>query len=325
MTIQSVALAPAALGRQPLPEWKPLPETCSCTPTVRYACGHCWHDQCADCGFCTTGSCVCHCEYGLGFHPGETPGDGPEFYLGAHHPRWLATVGMPLCVSRRNLTGRRSLPRAAEEWFCDSGGFTELSLNSGWSQVPVHTYARDVRRFHDEVGRMRYAAPQDWMCEPPMLAKTGLTVREHQARTVGNYLDLKAIDDRLPFIPVLQGWTIGDYERCITLYERNGVDLAAEPLVGVGSVCRRQSTAEAAAILTTLASHKLGGLTAAADALASADSLAWSMDARNSDPLPGHEHVSCANCVHWALRWRERVLTMLHQPRQMSLPLAEAA
>jgi hypothetical protein len=317
--------------RPVLPAWQPLPETCACPPMVRYSCGHCWHEQCLDCGFCAYGGCVCHCT--LGFTPSEAPTGGPEFYLGAHHARWLATVGLPLCVSRRTLTGRRSLPRAAEAWFCDSGGFTELSLRGAW-ETPAHVYARDVRRFHHEIGNMRYAAPQDWMCEPQMLAKTGLTVREHQARTIANYLELKSIDDQLPFIPVLQGWTMADYERCLTLYNRHGIDLAAEPLVGVGSVCRRQSTAEASAILTTLAQAglklhgfglKLGGLAAAADVLASADSLAWSIDARHSQPLPGHEHASCANCVHWALRWRERVVTMLHGPRQMALPLAEAA
>jgi hypothetical protein len=46
------------------------PETCTCTPAVRYACSHCHHDQCLYCGFCTIGSCVCPREYGLGFQPG---------------------------------------------------------------------------------------------------------------------------------------------------------------------------------------------------------------------------------------------------------------
>src|SRR5436309_107712 len=43
----------------------------------------------------------------------------------------------------------------------------------------------------------------------------------------------------LPITPVLQGQSISDYSRCADLYERHGVDLAALPLVGVGSVCRR--------------------------------------------------------------------------------------
>jgi hypothetical protein len=279
------------------------------------------------------GSCVCHCEYGLGFHPGGSPTEGPEFWLGAHHPRWLATTGVPLMVSRRSLAGRRSLPRAAEQWVLDSGGFTELSLHGGWT-VPAHVYAREVRRFRDEIGNLVWGAPQDWMCEDPILAKTGLTIAEHQARTVGNYLDLKSADDSLDIIPAVQGQTVADYERCLALYDRAGIDLTALPLVGVGSICRRQSTAEAAAILGTLASHglrlhgfglKLDGLASSAEYLTSADSLAWSRDARWSAPLPGHEHKSCANCVHWAMRWRQRVLDVLHGPRQMAFSLKEAA
>jgi hypothetical protein len=33
----------------------------------------------------------------------------------------------------------------------------------------------------------------DWMCEPFMLAKTGLSVREHQQRTVTNYLNPRVL------------------------------------------------------------------------------------------------------------------------------------
>jgi hypothetical protein len=90
----------------------------------------------------------------------------------------------------------------------------------------------------------------DWMCEPHMTAKTGLTVREHQQRTVENYLRLR---DHGPFIPVLQGWEPGEYLACVELYEQYGVDLTTLPLVGVGSVCRRQSDHEIGWIFRTLA------------------------------------------------------------------------
>ena len=51
-----------------------------------------------------------------------------------------------------------------------------------------------------------WAAPQDWMCEPAIIAKTGLAVVEHQRRTVTNFLELQALAPDLPFIPVLHGW-----------------------------------------------------------------------------------------------------------------------
>jgi hypothetical protein len=56
----------------------------------------------------------------------------------------------------------------------------------------------------------------------------------------------------LPYIPVLQGWTLQDYLRCIELYQAAGVNLTEAPIVGVGSVCRRQSTAEIGQIMLML-------------------------------------------------------------------------
>ena len=123
------------------------------------------------------------------------------------------------------------------------------------------------------------------MCEPFMLARTGLSVVEHQLRTVENYVQLRDRAPDLPFAPVLQGWCRDDYHRCIEMYQQAGADLTAEPLVGVGSVCRRQATGEIEAIVHSLASlglrfHgfgvKAGGLVRYADCLESADSLAWS-------------------------------------------------
>ena len=102
------------------------------------------------------------------------------------------------------------------------------------------------------VGGLDFAAPQDWMCEPFMIARTGLSVAEHLHRTVGNYLTLRSLAPDLPVIPVVQGWRLADYQACVDLYASAGVDLAALPRVGLGSVCRRQSTAEIAVIVAEL-------------------------------------------------------------------------
>ena len=48
-----------------------------------------------------------------------------------------------------------------------------------------------------------------------------------------------------------------------------------------------------------------------ADCLASADSLAWSFEARRAAPLPGCGHASCANCLRYAVAWRERAFGRL--------------
>lgn len=240
------------------------------------------------------------------------------FWLGTHLPTWLETAGVPLMVSRRRLAGRKTFPRASDSWVLDSGGFSELSIGGEWS-IGAKEYAEEVRRYRDEIGRMVWAASQDWMCEPFVLEKTGLTVREHQRRTVDNYVELRNLASDLPFAPVLQGFAVGDYLRHYEDYERRGVDLSDAPIVGVGSVCRRQGTREVADIFEALAplglrlhgfGVKQGGLELSEHHLTSADSMAWSFAARRSDPLPGCVgHINCANCLRYALLWRERLLT----------------
>jgi hypothetical protein len=245
---------------------------------------------------------------------------GFGFYLGTHMPNWLETAHVPLFVSRRRLADRRTLPTTAAPWALDSGGFTELSLYGRWETQPLE-YVRDVRRFEAEIGLLEWAAPQDWMCEPFMLTKTGLSVEEHQRRTVDNFLHLRQLLGPL-VVPVLQGWDRDDYLRCCEMYVRADVDLADEPLVGLGSVCRRQNTAEAGRIVRSLAplrlhyfGAKMTGLESFSDALASADSMAWSYAARREAPLPGCSHKSCANCFRYAMRWRTRLMTRLDQQR----------
>lgn len=63
---------------------------------------------------------------------------------------------------------------------------------------------------------------------------------------------MKSVDPGLPVLPVVQGCLPYDYARCVALYSRHGVDLTREPLVGVGSVCRRQGATEAEQAIDTL-------------------------------------------------------------------------
>ncbi|QTF82038.1 queuine tRNA-ribosyltransferase [Mycobacterium phage Fefferhead] len=245
-----------------------------------------------------------------------------HFYLGTHEPSWLRTAGVPLFVSHRRLMRLRTgLPVAAEKWALDSGGFSELSMFGGW-QTTAAEYVAAVKRYDEQIGRLEWAAPQDWMCEPDMIAKTGLSVDEHQRRTVANYVDLVArwadvSDSEVPFMPVLQGYAVEDYLRCMDMYAEAGVDLGGVPLVGVGSVCRRQHTDEIRAVFEAVLSRDPGlpvhgfgvkslGLKVYGDLLTTADSMGWSYNARKNAPLPGCDHKSCSNCLKWALRWREK-------------------
>ncbi|MEU6584134.1 hypothetical protein [Nocardia sp. NPDC046763] len=191
-----------------------------------------------------------------------------------------------------------------------------------------------VRRYHDEIGNLSWAAPQDWMCEPIIIhggrigktvfAGTHLSVPEHLHRSVANLIDLRSLAPDLPIIPTVQGFQRADYELCLDLYAKAGINLATEPIVAIGSVCRRQNTSEAAEIITTITEavpgirlHGFGiktdGLAAYGSLLASSDSLAWSDTARwEQILLPGCTgHKNCANCIRWAFQWREKVLASL--------------
>jgi hypothetical protein len=255
----------------------------------------------------------------------------PRFFLGSHQPGWLArphldgpdSTPVPLFISDRRLRRYRRLPRAITWWALDSGGFTELATHGSWQHGPTPVqYVQRIRRYRDEIGHLAFAAPQDWMCEPWILAKTGLSVAEHQRRTLTNYRQLRELAPDLPIIPVLQGWTVADYLHAADAYHQVGIDLSTAPLVGLGSVCRRQDSTQAGHILTALHQHgitrlhgfgfKILGLRRHRHLLASADSMAWSLAARREPPLPDCTgHLNCANCPRYAYRWYQHVTTTI--------------
>lgn len=239
------------------------------------------------------------------------------FYLGTHEVSWLATIGVPLFVSHRRLALRRALPRAVAPWALDSGGFSELSLFGEWRTSPSE-YAAAVKHYQEAIGSLTWCAPQDWMCEPEILRRTGLTIAEHQRRTVASVCELRAAG--LPVIPVLQGWSEGDYWDCAEAYERAGITLTNEPVVGLGTICRRQQTLRAVHIVRGLHDaglrlhgfgFKVTGLRACGEYLASADSLAWSFHARREGKQRECTHATCVNCARFALEWRSDLLGSL--------------
>ncbi len=267
-----------------------------------------------------------------------------DFYLGTHQPHWLRLYDAPMMVSRRTLSRYATKPRAISRWMRDSGGFTELQMHGAWT-IDAAAFVAEAREDADQVGMLEYCAPRDWMCEPIIIkggyangvhfAGTHKSIAEHQALTVADYLDLRDRAPELPWMPVLQGWDLDDYLRCFDLYDRAGVDLAALPRVGVGTICRRQGTDEAARILGRLESeglklHAFGlkgtGIPNVAPFLASSDSLAWSYAARKDAPLPecaallratGKGHKNCANCARYAFKWLDGIMDSIarHAPR----------
>lgn len=265
----------------------------------------------------------------------------PTFYLGTHHARDLERASVPLFVALPRLLGYRgdhdSMPKARTQWAMDSGAFSELAGHGQWRTDP-ELFGGQVVRIIDQCGwPPDFVAPQDWMCEPWVIlggrhggqhfhgtdyARFGLrtAVHIHQDLTVENLVFLRHEFPMVPWLPVLQGWTLTDYLRCADLYATAGVDLTREPLVGLGSVCRRQTTAEVTTIVTALAAagirlHGFGvkrdGLRRNGQNLTSVDSMAWSLAARRRRlRLPGCTHRAryCNNCLTWAQTWREDAL-----------------
>lgn len=248
-----------------------------------------------------------------------------KFYLGTHVVTWLFNPilkDVPLFVSRPALQGRKSFKKATMRWALDSGAFSEIAKYGKWTVSPEQ-YVTFARTVYTEIGNVDWISIQDWMCEPPMLLKTGKSIREHQELTVANYLRLQILDPELPWTPVIQGWTQQNYLEHIMMYWDAGVNLSQLPVVGLGSVCRRQSTDEVSRIVETISSLGIGlhgfgmksqGVKKCGKHLASSDSLAWSYGARRLGRPAFPEckgHINCANCLRYALRWRLGVLDSL--------------
>jgi hypothetical protein len=203
----------------------------------------------------------------------------------------------------------------------DSGGFTML-LNHGRFTVSEGEYLEHIDRHNP-----RRAFCQDWMCEPFILEKTGLTIRDHQERTLDSYLSLSAQDSRIA--PVLQGWGPSDYVRHVRMYEDAGV--ALDQLFGLGTVCSRNGSIESIQwILTNIKAvapeiklHGFGVKTTALSALHhvldSADSMAWSSRGRRDKLCAWCGKRSCAHCLEYALLWRRKVLDQLSNEKQATL------
>jgi len=273
----------------------------------------------------------------------------PEFYLGISQLAWLRRLdfdGVPVFVSMNSFDKYKELPDGGGTILgVDSAGFKELQMHGRW-RTDAAAFAEKCLRIKRHYGRRAvWFSPQDWMCEKIIIeggrtkdgifVGTGLSVEEHQLRTVRNFAELRALLGDL-VIPVIQGWKVTDYWRCMQMYRDHGVELADSPRVGVGSVCRRQSTNEATLIMQSIASElgpvlhgygfKKDGYRSCAKYMASGDSFAWSFAGRKR-PNVTHEHIArsldkankgkrgcaddCAQCPDFALDWRRDLLQIL--------------
>lgn len=259
------------------------------------------------------------------FFPGiHQPSDGRHFKLA--------------CISINRLLSRRK-PVGARWVLVDSGAFTELHNHGRYRMSAEHYAGLIFSLWQRGVVRILGVVAQDYMCEPFILAKTGMTVLEHQRLTIERYdaflaelLRLFGVGraEQLPFrvIPVLQGWAPADYVRHILMY---GARLARRMWVGVGSVCKRQGVVSVietilSAIKAVRPDLRLHGFGVKIIALLShlvrrllftADSMAWSYAARR-EGRNGNDYRE-------ALTFSRRVMAPLRHAEQLQLPLGLAA
>jgi hypothetical protein len=236
-----------------------------------------------------------------------------RFFMGTHIVSHIDKTDVPLFVSYRQLNKRKRKPFDQKGMVCvDSGGFSELQMYGKWKTTPEQ-YIEGLERLQTLGLKITWASQQDWMVESFMLDKTGKTIEEHQKLTVQNYLDLQSLKPTVHIIPVLQGQTLQDYFNHFEMFECAGVDLRSEPVVGVGSVCRRQGTDEIGHLMKCLSAKglklhgfgvKKNGIKKYAQYLTSADSMAWSFNARYDSKCCDTKAKNCANCLKYALKWR---------------------
>jgi hypothetical protein len=232
-----------------------------------------------------------------------------KFFIGIFNVRHAAEFDA-CCISVNTLEGRKS-DFAVKDWILDSGAFSKLSRDGGYKQS-VSSYAQKIKRWGSN-GNLLAAVTEDYMCEPQMLARTGLTVEKHQQLTMERYCELLTFGCNVPILPVLQGYLPQDYVQHIEMY---GPLLEKGMWVGVGSVCKRnRDVFSIEDVLSTinrkrpdLRLHGFGVKKTALTSeyvqktLYSADSMAWSFQARRD----GRDANSCETAKQWLADFNSR-------------------
>ena len=231
----------------------------------------------------------------------------PVVYPGVHQPSLAQHLDR--CMISANILINRKSDFDVGSWMLDSGAFTRIA--AGKPHMDASAYANLINRWR-ECGELESAVTQDMMCEPFIVRRTGLSVEEHQRISTANYLRLRDLVDSTYIMPVIQGWLPDQYaEHTLALSPY----LAEGAWVGVGSVCRRQSSPSLiAAVLEAvhaerpdLRLHAFGLKTSSlrwgrvSKHLQSVDSMAWSWAARRRSlgGIEGPGANSIESCKMW--------------------------
>lgn len=246
-----------------------------------------------------------------------------KLYLGVWHVKHARNAPQFMFSLRRLKERISPAPFSSCDWIMDSGAFSEINLNGKYTFTPKE-YLHYV-----ELHQPGLFFNMDYMCEPFVLQKTGMTVREHQEKTIENQIKIMDLLDNYNikgnFAGCIQGWQIPDYLTCIDMLKEQGLITSK---MGIGSVCRRNSRRQIIEVLQTvkqeLPNVRLHGFGVKTDILKepivyecldSCDSMAWSFDGRRQErksctncEYPNAKN--CANCYHYMLKWYNRLKTV---------------
>jgi hypothetical protein len=181
------------------------------------------------------------------------------FYVGLN-PRWQYFTWLPEGInvmysaggfwnaSAKGWRRDRFMPWAGLR-FLDCGGFTLLNKYGDYP-FTVPEYMNLVAKLKPD-----YYATLDYPCEPDISRKVGMTSNLDRIRmTVAK---AGAVIDwawQVPgqVVPVIQGYTLSEYKKCIDLYAVLGT---LREYMAVGSMCRRISSSELARLIEGIHEH----------------------------------------------------------------------
>src|SRR5215475_13515776 len=151
-----------------------------------------------------------------------------QFFIGLILP--ADSKHFPRVCLNINRVRNREKPVPSREWLLDSGAFNELEKYGGYRHT-AKEYAAEVDRLCSINPGIIAAAAQDWPCSARVLSKTGLTVAEHQRRTIERYDAIVSRVTGTYVIPTIQGLYITDY---LSHLEQYGSRLTSGMWVGIG-------------------------------------------------------------------------------------------
>ena len=157
------------------------------------------------------------------FYYGMT-GGGTDRRIGGGHVPYImisaATLWNPKMYKFRNYR-----PPSYDGFFLDSAGFT---VQARWGKYPF-----TLEQYVDLAARLNvdHAATLDYPCEPKVNREVHATNEDRIRETVMNADRALRTYRLIPWVPVIQGYTAGEYHDCIGMLEAVG---AVRPFMAVG-------------------------------------------------------------------------------------------